>query len=415
MIFLLILSSFPTLTLLWWLTSDRLLRSSNHRIALILRWIVGVSALFHVLGFAVHLASRISRTDTPLPTPAIASTYIWTMLTVPMLLLPWVLAAVGWWLIRQLHRLTAGTGVAVAVPEPAPGDEQEEVNEADPTPILSRRQALLLGTVALPPLINIAATGKALATMDHFRVREIEVVIPNLPAALRGYRIAHLSDTHAGRFTTGRQLEAIARTTNGLGADLIAVTGDIIDHSLEELPEAIRFMRALEAPDGVWACEGNHDLFQSRAGFEGGMKEAGVQLLVNETAVVETRGQRLEILGLRWGGIPGEGRRSAGIPENLALTMASSRPDADFKVLLAHHPDAFDAALESRIPLTLAGHTHGGQLMLTEHLGGGPALFRYWSGLYQQADSRLVVSNGTGNWFPLRMNAPAEIIVVKLA
>ena len=66
------------------------------------------------------------------------------------------------------------------------------------------------------------------------------------------------------------------------------------------------------------------------------------------------------------------------------------------------------------IPLTLSGHTHGGQLMLNERLGAGPVMFRYWSGLYRKGASRLVVSNGVGNWFPLRTQAPAEIIHLTL-
>jgi hypothetical protein len=81
---------------------------------------------------------------------------------------------------------------------------------------------------------------------------------------------------------------------------------------------------------------------------------------------------------------------------------------------LAHHPHAFDAAAAAKIPLTLSGHTHGGQLMLSEQFGFGPAMFRYWSGLYRSGASQLVVSNGVGNWFPLRVNAPAEIIHITL-
>ena len=86
--------------------------------------------------------------------------------------------------------------------------------------------------------------------------------------------------------------------------------------------------------------------------------------------------------------------------------------DSGFPILLAHHPHAFNAA--RGLPLTLSGHTHGGQLMLNEQLGAGPVLFRYWSGLYGDGDRRLVVSNGAGNWFPLRLNAPAEILHLPL-
>jgi predicted MPP superfamily phosphohydrolase len=92
-----------------------------------------------------------------------------------------------------------------------------------------------------------------------------------------------------------------------------------------------------------------------------------------------------------------------------------SRGDTSaFTILLAHHPYAFNAAIAAGIPLTLAGHTHGGQLMLTPKIGFGPWLYRYWSGLYVEGKSQLVVSNGAGNWFPLRIGAPAEVIHLTL-
>ncbi len=94
--------------------------------------------------------------------------------------------------------------------------------------------------------------------------------------------------------------------------------------------------------------------------------------------------------------------------------LLEEREPGDFTILLAHHPEAFDAAARANIPLTLAGHTHGGQLMLAPRFGFGPWFYRYWSGVYQKGSSQLVVSNGTGNWFPLRIGAPAEIIHLTL-
>jgi len=85
-----------------------------------------------------------------------------------------------------------------------------------------------------------------------------------------------------------------------------------------------------------------------------------------------------------------------------------------FPVLLAHHPHAFDAAVKADLPLTLAGHTHGGQWMLDSQHGVGSALFRYWSGLYTRGRSQMIVSNGVGNWLPVRINAPAEIVHLTL-
>ncbi len=101
-------------------------------------------------------------------------------------------------------------------------------------------------------------------------------------------------------------------------------------------------------------------------------------------------------------------RRDWQLASNLEQMLPGRDPDA-FTILLAHHPHAFDPAAAAGIPLTLTGHTHGGQLMLTKDIGAGPAMFRYWSGLYRKGKRALVVSNGVGNWFPLRINAPAEI------
>jgi len=94
--------------------------------------------------------------------------------------------------------------------------------------------------------------------------------------------------------------------------------------------------------------------------------------------------------------------------------LMSQREPETFPILLAHHPHAFDAAAEASLPVTLSGHTHGGQLMLNEQRGFGPALFRYWSGLYSKGASKLIVSNGVGNWFPLRVRAPAELVHLTL-
>jgi len=85
-----------------------------------------------------------------------------------------------------------------------------------------------------------------------------------------------------------------------------------------------------------------------------------------------------------------------------------------FPILLAHHPHSWDEAAARGIPLVLSGHTHGGQIMLTPTIGAGPLRFKYWSGLYQKPGSSLIVSNGVGNWFPLRVNAPAEILHITL-
>ena len=102
-----------------------------------------------------------------------------------------------------------------------------------------------------------------------------------------------------------------------------------------------------------------------------------------------------------------------GMAASVQRVAALRRADA-FPILLAHHPHAFDPAVEAGLPLTLAGHSHGGQVMLTPGIGIGPLRFRYWAGEHERNGSHLVISNGLGSWFPLRVNAPAEILHITL-
>ena len=133
-------------------------------------------------------------------------------------------------------------------------------------------------------------------------------------------------------------------------------------------------------------------------------------LLVNEYRVVPVRGRPVQLLGLPWS------REEAVIARSVQQLAGQIAPGA-FPILLAHHPHAFDAAAAAGVPLTVSGHTHGGQLMLSDAVGFGPLLYRYWSGLYRMpaaGGASLIVSNGVGNWFPLRIGAPAEIIHLTL-
>jgi len=125
---------------------------------------------------------------------------------------------------------------------------------------------------------------------------------------------------------------------------------------------------------------------------------------------VLVRGHPVQLLGLPW-------NRDEGLIASSVRELARQVAPGAFPVLLAHHPHAFDAAAAAGIPLTVSGHTHGGQLMLGASVGFGPLMYRYWSGVYRKPEhneAALVVSNGVGNWFPLRTDAPAEIIHLTL-
>lgn len=400
--FLLIVVSLPVLTITWWLWADARLRRAGRARA---RRLILAGFALAMLGLYTWMMFG-RRQDWPLPpTPVLTFTYVWYLVALPLVTL-----AMAGLLGLQFAQWAAGRLRRRSGPVDARRPETGRSAEAGAAP-LSRRAFLASASAAAAPLLAGAGSARGLAQLDEFRVRELDVALTALPAALDGMTIAHVSDTHVGKFTRGAVLRHIADATNELRADLVLVTGDLIDFDLDDLPAAVEVLRRIDPRGGMFVVEGNHDLFESRAGFERGVRAAGLRLLLNESETIDVRGVPVQILGLRWGR-PGGGRGAA-VDEQFAEIDLQRRADA-FQILLAHHPHAFDPAAAAGVPLTLAGHTHGGQLNLTERIGMGPLLFRYWSGLYRKDDAALVVSNGVGNWFPLRTAAPAEIIRITL-
>lgn len=386
---------------LWWWWADRRLRVLRRARAW--RTSLAVFMALQLLCFLGIMVTRLLGYRALIPVSLVAGVYIWHLLVLPLATVA-LLVGTGAWAAAGVVRRIGNMLGAWGTPHLPPTDLS---NNTGPT----RRQVLAAGLASVPPLFTVGAAGTSLTEIGQFRIRPMTVRIPNLPAALDGLTIAHLSDVHAGRFTGDAAMAHIVDRVNALNADLVLMTGDLIDHSLADLPAALEMMRALKSRHGLFLCEGNHDLIEDRYEFERRVRDAGLPLLLNESQLVTIRNQLVQIIGLKWG-IPGQ-RRESGIQQNFSRIQPSQRTDV-FPILLAHHPHAFDAAASARIPLTLAGHTHGGQFMLNEHLGAGSVMFKYWSGLYQQADSSLIVSNGVGNWFPLRINAPAEIVHVTL-
>jgi predicted MPP superfamily phosphohydrolase len=277
--------------------------------------------------------------------------------------------------------------------------------------IWTRREFVGFASAFAPPLFTFSLASVAMAQLNQFRVRRLVVPVSKLPSDLEGLTLAHVSDMHVGRFTSGRVLREMVEAVNQLRADLVLLTGDLINDALAALDEGLDLVRALDPRSGLYLIEGNHDLIENGPEFERRVKASGTPFLLDESAIVSVRGSPIQLLGLSW--TRARERRDEAIALSVGKLLEQRHVDV-FPILLAHHPHAFDAAAEAGIPLTLSGHTHGGQLMLNERLGFGPALFRYWSGLYTRGDSKLIVSNGVGNWFPLRANAPAEIIHVTL-
>jgi predicted MPP superfamily phosphohydrolase len=374
----------------WWVVAMRL---AKRRL-----WRVLVSVF--MAGQMIALLSLMGGLDWPRHTPKalLASVLIWHFLALAILVVLGTVCICAW-LVRAMARLVgARRNPPVATP-------------ASPSS-LTRREFLGAGAALAPSLFTFGLTGLALAQLNHFRVRRFTLSLPALPRALDGITIAHVTDIHVGGMTCGRLLRDMVNTTNALRADLVLMTGDLIDFNLADLSEGIALVKAMEGRYGLWMIEGNHDLFENGWEFERRVKVAGVPLLLNESAVANVRGYPVQLFGLGW--IDSHTRQRDRLTAMQVRELMKQRhPDA-FPLLLTHHPHAFDAAVEEDLPLTLSGHTHGGQLMLDSRHGVGPVLFRYWSGLYTRGRSQMIVSNGVGTAFPIRINAPAEIVHITL-
>jgi uncharacterized protein len=232
------------------------------------------------------------------------------------------------------------------------------------------------------------------------RLREREVAVPGLPAALDGLRIAHLSDFHLGIPSRGSR--AVARAVDWVAErhpDLVVVTGDLLSRPHAE-PELRAQLERLGAP---WVVLGNHDYAWSRDPFSrpvdfGDLRPA--RLLLDESTEIELRGVRVELAGVdprTW-----LHKRRSGFPP----------PAADFRILLCHFPRALDTAEPGRWDLILSGHMHAGQIvvpygfgrLMLAHVGA-----RYSHGVYRRGETVMHVSPGLGTTFvPFRFAARPE-------
>lgn len=232
------------------------------------------------------------------------------------------------------------------------------------------------------------------------RLEVRELVVPGLPPALDGVRVAHLSDFHLG--VPSRGARAVERAVDWVAArapDLVCVTGDLLSRPRGQA-KLLAFLEQLGEP---YVVLGNHDHALSRDPFSRpaavGRLEHGT-LLVDSSVEVEVRGVRVEIAGVdprAW-----LGKRRSGFPPS----------DADFHLLLCHFPKVLDRVEDDRWNLILAGHLHGGQIVVP--YGVGKLLLahpssRYREGVYRRGRTTMFLSPGLGTTFvPFRLFARPE-------
>lgn len=272
--------------------------------------------------------------------------------------------------------------------------------------------------------IVLAVYGNVWGRFFH-ETKELTLHFDTLPKSFDGYRIVHLSDFHLDGWAGHEdRMQQIVDEVNALDADAIVFTGDLVSLSENELQSFVPVLRQLKARDGVFSILGNHDYQpysrswteRERAEHvahlvEMEKEELGWKLLMNENTLVHHGSDSIAILGSENQSL---GTHNIIVRGDLQKTMAGT--DDLFRILLTHDPTHWRGEVldKTDIPLTLSGHTHGGQVNVLGLFYVSTFIYKEHAGLYEQGNQKLYVNIGLGGTMPMRLGATPEITLLTL-
>lgn len=255
----------------------------------------------------------------------------------------------------------------------------------------------------------------------RLELKHITFTSPDLPPYFDGYRLVQITDFHLGSFPPGNDfVQKVVDATNNEEPDMILFTGDLVNNQASEVEPYLDTLGQLHASDGIYSIWGNHDyceygnnhsigaLKRNRRMLYGYQESLGWHQLMNEHHVVSHGMASIAVIGVENPGQPPFTNRS-----NLKKAMKGLNPDM-FKILLSHDPHHWRReVVGKKIQLTLAGHTHAGQLKIGKWTPARMA-FKEWGGAYRIGEQTLYVSSGIGGSFPFRLGAWPELTVITL-
>ena len=241
-------------------------------------------------------------------------------------------------------------------------------------------------------------------------VVHVEVPIPSLPEALSGLRIVQISDIHVGPTIKRTYLKSIVERVNSLDADLVTVTGDLVDGSVADLAQHVAPIEHLASRHGTFFVTGNHEYYSGAEAWIAELRRLNVRVLLNEHVVLQHNAEAFIVAGVT---DVGAHHFIASHRSDPRIALRNAPPHAAFKLLLAHQPRSAAAAADAGFDLQLSGHTHGGQFLPWNFLVRLQQPFV--SGLHRLRSLWVYVSRGTGYWGPPnRFGIPSEITCLKL-
>jgi len=239
---------------------------------------------------------------------------------------------------------------------------------------------------------------------------EVRIPVRGLPRALHGFSIAQISDVHVGSTIKRGFVEGVVRRVNDLNADLIAVTGDLVDGSVQQLSGHTAPLAGLISRHGAFFVTGNHEYYSGEPAWTAEIRRLGMHVLKNEHVVLEHNGASLVLAGVTDYNAHHFDPAQRSDP---AAALFGAPADAGAKILLAHQPSSATAAAQAGFDVQISGHTHGGQFWpwnLFVHF-----FQPFTGGLHRLKNLWIYVSRGTGYWGPPnRFGVPSEITRIRL-
>lgn len=271
-------------------------------------------------------------------------------------------------------------------------------------PALARPAALAVFALALLATAIGFVNARRVARVVH-----VDVPLAGLPPGLHGFRIVQLSDIHVGPTIKRDYVQAIVDRVNRLAADLVAITGDTVDGSVEQLRADVAPLAGLRSRHGSYLVTGNHEYYAGAAAWLAEFERLGLHGLHNRHVVIDHDGARLVVAGVT---DYTAGTFDPAQASDPAAALAGS-PAGLPRLLLAHQPRSANAAAAAGADLQLSGHTHGGQFWPWNFFV--PLQQPFTAGLHKLGRLTVYTSRGTGYWGPpKRFGAPSEITVLHL-
>ena len=335
----------------------------------------------------------------------------------------WIIGAARIWLVASVFaflavQLVHGVGLIYGL---IASGASAPVNE-------SRRNFFRYASYIAGGIPMVAAAYGFLSGRLKYRVERVEVPIANLPKELDGFKIAQLSDIHIGDFMPREEVRRAVNMTNDLKPDLAVVTGDFVSNEFDPLGDCIAELSKLRAPLGTWGCNGNHEIYANAEGAAQQLfAQHGMKLLRQENVQLDWHGSKLNLIGVDYQRDHMTRGPAGPMLQGVEPLISREHPN----ILLSHNPNSFHRAAEMGIELSLAGHTHGGQVkveIIDHSFSPARLITDFVAGLYQlpmgENGSRengngkkaaLYVNRGLGTFgVPVRIGVLPEITLLTL-